>query len=322
MLFYRIEVELELLKKDEVEEKDNKHSPISMQPIIETFYEKTEYNCHMIISTIDYKKQKSILCAAVRHGKLPDNTVSDFLKDAELSYIKFGIYEITLETYFNFLRRACRNDYIHDEDDVTDKLNITDLDKRYHRNNINYIEIMFRTITKDKTMLEQSKDILCDNSLSVELGRIFQGANIKNANGHPVHYILQSDNRAQRNKMLKVLLSALHKYERIKSRRYTEISFDGNDYLDDTALNLLYEAGAGSSIVVSYAEDSCNDSEHARVGADLISKLCTAMRNNRNSVLTFLCLPKINSKVKNVFMEHLGAITVVEICEENAFGDR
>jgi len=66
-------------------------------------------------------------------------------------------------------------------------------------------------------------------TLSEELDRIFHGSTAKGnvAGGHPVHYLVQTDNRELRNKTLKILISALFHQGRIKSRRYCEVIFAG-----------------------------------------------------------------------------------------------
>ena len=321
MLFYRIDVELEGQPED-AERSEKAERANSMQSKIEFFFEKCDQTCHIAVTNILYKKQKSVLCAAIKRGVLNEKTVTDFLHEIDLGFTRFSIHETTLESYFNLLRTASRNDFISDEDDVTDKLNISALDRRSYMCDIRFSETIFRRVIKEKTLREQAGALLCDTSLSEELNRIFQGSSAKKVNGHPVHYILQSDSREVRNNMLKVLLSALYMYGRIESRRYCEISYDGDDVLDETALNLLYESSSGGTIAVSFSEDDQREGEHARVGTDVVAGLCEVMRKNRNSVLTVFCLPKANPKVKDAFIEHMGAVTIVPICEEAAFGDR
>jgi len=321
MMFYKIDVELNNQEED-IEYREQTERANVMQSKVELFFGKREHSCHITVTNIHYKKQKCILCAAVKSGVLAEQTVAEFLGEVDLSFKRYTIQEITLELYFNLLRTASRNDFISEEDDVTEKLNISQLDRRYHRSDIRYSETIINVTAGHKELSEKSKALLCDNSLSAELDRIFQGASIQQASGHPVHYLLQSDNHEIRNRMLKILLSALYQNGRIKSCRYCEVSFDGNDNLNEAALNLLYESCSNGTVVVSFAEDNQSYSEHARVGADIIAGLCSAMRKERNNVLTIFCLPKDRPRVKEVFLEHLGAVTVVPICEEVAFGDR
>lgn len=321
MLFFKIKVELneQSEERDEIKRIDRTNT---FQAAVDAFFEKHNRFCHIAISDMLSRKQKCVLCAAACDGVLTDELIADFLREADLSYKQLKIQEITLESYFNLLRTAGRSGFISDEDDIADKLNIAALNKRSLRISIRYSESIFNRASSKEELLERSKELLCDNSLPVEINRIYQGAAIEKANGHPVHYLLQTDNCETRNKMLEILLSALYENGRIKSRRFCEISFDGYDILREAHLNLLYESCAGATVVASFSKNGQDDGEHAVVGADVIEDLCTAMRKARNSVLTVFCIPKANQKTKEAFLENLGAVTVVPICEETAFTER
>ena len=321
MLLYRIEVEL-IEPAENVDRKEQTERANAMQSKIEILFGKCDYNCHITVASLMDKKQKGVLCAAIKKGPLTEETIADFLNEIDLGFSKFSYQEITLEAYFNLLRNADRNDYVADDDDVKEKLNLSTLDKRSHRGNISYSEAIVNLASDYDKLTEMSKALLCDASLSDELDRIFQGASVKKASGHPVHYIIQTNSREIRNKILKIMVSALHRNGRIESQRYSEVSFSAHNVLEDNSLDLLYESSAGGTVVVSFSEEDENDSEHARVGADVIVGLCDSMKKARNSVLTIFCLPKASPKVKDVFLEHLGAVTVVSISEEVAFGDR
>ena len=99
------------------------------------------------------------------------------------------------------------------------------------------------------------------------------------------------------------------------------MTLDGYDDLPEKGLGLLYESCAGGTVVISFGEADPGDGEHAHAGSDIIAGLCSTMRKYRNRVLTVFCLPKVNPKIKEVFLEHLGMVTIVPICEETAFGD-
>ena len=319
MLFYTIDVELSEAMPT-LERREKAEQANALQFKIESHFTKLEHETHITISNIFEKKQKAVLCAAVKKGTLLESGVTEFLNHVELGFSKYDIQETTMESYFNLLRTASRNDYISDDDDVIDKLSISDFNSWRRRNR--YSEALLKQAPGRQELLKLSNSLLCDVSLSAELGRIFQGASMKTAGGHPVHYILQSDSRESRNKMLKTLLGALHMSGRITSRRYCEVSYCGNDSIEEDELDALYEMSAGATVVVSFAEEESNDSMHARVGADVIEGLCVAMRKARNKVLTVFCISKTSRMVKEVFLEHLGAVTVVPISEEAAFGDK
>jgi AAA+ superfamily predicted ATPase len=321
MLFYKIDVDLQCPAED-VDKNEKSERANALQSKIELHFEKQEYNCHIAVVNLIDKKQKAALCAAVKTGALTEQTVGAFLADADLINKSFSVREITLESYLNLLHTSYRNDFISDDSDVSEKLNISDLDGRHNHREIHFSETIVLSKRSQKNMLAMSAGMLCADSLTVEINRIFQGANALTLIGHPVHYILQVEARDTRDKILQILIAALYQNNRLQSRRYCSVSFDGNDYLPDSYLNTLYESCAGGTMVVSFGDEDSADGEYARTGADVIVGLCDAMRKHKNSVLTIFCLPKSCELIKDVFMEHLGAVTEVVIQETAAFHDR
>lgn len=321
MLFFEIKVDLNgnSEKRDAIKEIDME---IAFPTTADAFFEKHNHFCHIAIVGITYRKQKCLLCAATRNEMLTDELITEFLRESGLTYKRFEIAEITLKSYFSLLRASYTGEFISDEDYITDKLNIAELNTRTYRSSPWYSEGIFNCASSKDELLKRSKELLCDNSLPVEINRIYQGASIENANGHPVHYLLQTDNCETQDKILAVLLSALYENGRIKSRRFCKIPCDGYYHLQDDQLNLLYESCAGATVVVSFTQNERDDGEYAAAEAALITKLCVAMRKARNSVLTVFCMPEFSRKTKDKFLENLGAITVVPICEEEAFNER
>ena len=321
MIFYKIDLELdgpvENVDKNEREERAK-----IIQSKVNMLFEKSEYSCHITATDIHYKKQKGILCAALRSGVLTDKAVSEFLVEIDLCVRIFSIQEITLEIYFNLLNTAFQNEFVGDNDNVTDRLKITNLNTHNYFNDISYTETIINVTSGHKKLLNDSKMLLCDTDFSVELERIFHCVGKGAASGHPVHYLVLSDDRIVRGKMLKILLSALYQNDRIKSRRYCEVSFDCDSNVPDSALDTLYESCSGGTVVVTYAQDNLHDSEYSRIGVDNIDKICSAMRKVKNKVLTVFCLAKSSPAVKETFLEHLGSVTVVSLCEEASFGEK
>lgn len=321
MLFYKAEVEL--LKEDiEPERSEHSERATAMKSKAEMFFVKREKTCHIAVSYIVYRKKKAVLCIAMKKSILFADTIQEFANAVELEVGRIEIQEITLEVYFKMLQAARRNDYIGDDADVCEELGIAELSRNFGGRALRFSEtILFDTGTK-KELLRKAEGLLCDSSLSAEVERIYQGTRQAATIGHPVHYMLQSDDKDARNQMLLTLLTSLHQNGRIQSRRYAEVSFNGNDYFPESGLKTLYNSCDGGTVVVSYAEEDSEDSEYARTGTDVISGLCSIMRQNRNKVLTVFCLQRKAEKVRNVFLEHLGAITVVPIKQETVFDDR
>lgn len=284
---------------------------------------------------MDYKKQKLTLCVAIKSGTLSETSVASFLDAVDLpckqenAFTKagvrgnsFDIQEITLDSYFNLFRASSRNGFIADEDDVFEKLCLDELNPHRHRVT-DFSETLVCGDETKKELLNQSAELLCDATLSEEIGRIYQGRKCGSISaGHPVHYLLQSDNRETRNKALRILHTALYQNGRIASRRYCEVNLDRFESPPEKELHALYEICSGGTMVISIHEDVSEESRYANTRAGLISMIGTLVRKHRNSVLTVFCLPYAGNKVKDAILEQLGAITVVPICEEAAFEGR
>jgi AAA+ superfamily predicted ATPase len=330
MLFYRVEVKMSG-ESEAVNRREQDERAASMQSKIEEFYNKSEQSCHISVTSIDYKKQKITLCAVLKKRTLSEKMVASFLDAVGLPYKngetllssdiegkEIDIQEITLESYFNLLRASSRNCFIADEDDVMEKLHIDELHSR-RGCTIKFSETLVCGNETKTELLKKSAELLCNNALSAEINRIYQTHKYKNVPaGHPVHYLLQSDNRESRNKVLRILHTALYQNGRIASRRYCEVNLDGFEGPSEKELNVLYETCSGGTMVISVCEDVPDEGRYANTRAGLIAMICALVRKYRNSVLTVFCLPSVGNKAKDAFLENLGAITVVPICEEVA----
>jgi AAA+ superfamily predicted ATPase len=323
MLFYKVEAGL-LTDGVEPEKSEHRERARAMQEKVEMFFIERGKTCHIAVSSITYRKRQAVLCSAVKKGVLTENTVREFLKAIDFEPAKLKITEVTLEIYCNMLQVGSRNDYVSGDYDVCDSLGVADLNRNYsRRGRLYFSETLLSEAATKKELLHRAEDLLCDSSLRLEIERIYQGSHREVAAGHPVHYLLLSDEREAHRQMLYPLLTALYQNGRIESRRYVEISFNGESYLPEGQLmDTLYESCAGGTMVVSFSEEDGKDSEYASTGTNVIIYLCDYMRKNRNKVLTVFCLPRKSETIKNVFLEQLGAVTLVPIVQETVFGER
>ena len=216
MLFYQIEVELQGEPQDP-ERSERMERANALQPRIEQFFEKQERACHITVVNILDRKQKAQLCAAVQKSALAPRLVEEFLAAVDLEYKRYDVQEITLETYCLQLRVASHHDFISDEDDVTEKLNINGLDRRGHGRDIRFSETIVSGTAQRQELSAKARALLCGTDMSPELERIFQGSRVKKASGHPVHYLLQTNHSDSRNQMLSILMLALMRTDVFKA---------------------------------------------------------------------------------------------------------
>lgn len=104
----------------------------------------------------------------------------------------YRLEEITCATMLNLLAQADHKDYIPDREDV---LEMFGMDALTIRGRFPYGEAMIRANATDAEMQAVAKDHFFEDTLLPELGRIAQGSKVKMPVGHPVHYLLHTDDR-------------------------------------------------------------------------------------------------------------------------------
>ena len=160
-------------------------------------------------------------------------------------------------------------------------------------------------------------------SLIPELDRIYAGKAVSRAKGHPVHYMIQTDDKDTRDGVCNTLLRALYASGRLQNRRFSLVRFKPGEKFSETAYECLYKSSTGGAILVRYiADDDTEEDDYACPGRETIETLCEMMRKYRNQVLTVFCLPRECTKAKDIFYENLGTASFVEIKEDFAYGER
>ncbi len=159
--------------------------------------------------------------------------------------------EISLHAACNLLHRARRNDYIEDDDDVLEALDLSYMVNR------RFGDFCFR----EDLMAEASR-----NEIYAKAGRLFtrtafsragphlrRGASAKIV-GHPVHYLIQTDDAGIRREMIQALLPSLYANGRLQNRRYSSVRFRGEALHGEfSAYDQFYKSNAGGTVIVNTA---------------------------------------------------------------------
>ena len=239
------------------------------------------------------------------------STIGLELDNIEYEEVVFSVLDDMLDTaeMYSFVRR--RNG-------VYDNLGLERIRRRMRSDDHDeqIIEI------SDKTSIYRAAEELCiRNSLTDELDRIYLGKKNKRVPGHPIHYMIETDDKETADNTIKVLIQALHENGRIESRRATTIQVEeGGSLFGRNPIDGCYENCSGSTIVVDYYGNAEEENDRASSSRNLIERICVEMKKNRNQVLTILCLPKECTKLKDIFFEYLGDISIVELKEDFVFG--
>ena len=225
--------------------------------------------------------------------------------------------EVSLHTACNLLHRASRNDYIEDDDDV---LKTLDLDYMVNQrfSNFRFWEDLMDEACKDE-IYAKAERLFTKDCLLPELDRIYAGGASAKIVGHPVHYLIQTDDAGILREMIQSLLPSLYANGRLQNRRYSSVYFRGEAlYGKSSDYDQFYKSNAGGTVIVQYSADygDTDDEDTADGIRDTIKKLCNYIKKYRHQVLTILCLPRECTKLKELFYENLGTVSFVELKEE------
>ena len=217
--------------------------------------------------------------------------------------------EITFNAAHSMLQTACRHDYIDDDDEILERFNLDKLCSRFGRF-FDYDEKIIDKAARS-TVYREADTFSAGESLRPELDRIYAGKSMKKAIGHPVHYMVQTDDSDIRQKLCRLLLQALYANGRLRSRRCCLVRFCPGEQFSSSTYGCLYQSCIGGAVIVSYLTGDDTEDDHASSGRYIIEQLCKTMKKYRNQVLTIFALPRECTSLKDIFYENLGSTSFV-----------
>lgn len=243
--------------------------------------------------------------------------LTGYLETVGLPLTEFTVEEITLRQLRFLLHIADRNGYIMDADEVLNTFGLEQLVRR----GIDYGENLLCAASKAECRAA-AKKYLVQDSLLPELDRIWQGGTRAKVSGHPVHYMVFSDDRDIRKGTYQTLLRALYTNGRIRNRRYCFVDFRLGGDFSEAVYDSLYRSCEDGVVVVRYLAADDSESIYASAERETIQMLCKVMMKYRNLVLTVFCLPRGCNRSKEIFYEYLGNTGIVELSETPAQGEQ
>lgn len=177
-----------------------------------------------------------------------------------------------------------------------------------------YCESLVPGEISKRKLNKTAKDDLWDEEALPEYKRIEQSTCSK-FSGHPVHYMLCSDDLDSRAMMTENLLYMLHKHGRLQSRRYCSITVSNmEDDVDDLQdIDRLYKGNEGGAVVIRFRDGARAEAGESAMNADYVDAICECIRKYCDTVLTVLCFPSACEKEKKKFYEPLFGLSFVEI---------
>ena len=269
MVFYKIEaVMVTEEEKKELSRQEHRARANEIAEKSEEFFQKCDQNRLMFVVAV---QDDRVTCGCIlKENEKVCDLFAKYAKLLPFSFESFKAEEITFSALQSLLSSANRNSYVQDADDILESFEITDLASRY--SDENFGEALIDT-TKERTEIADAANSLLFNATMLpELERIYQKSP-KKAEGHPVHYIVQTDDREARRSVYKNLLSALYNNGRIKNQRYSYVDYCAQKGFPGATIDTLYRSSYGGTVVIRYADEDTPDGQFGRRGNDIIAAL-------------------------------------------------
>lgn len=271
------------------------------------------------VSSVDFSA-----CALVESDTDLTAATAQLLKQVDISVSNCTAKEVDFESFRRLLCRADRNCFIEDDNEILIRFGLDDIyDLRRMLSCACFDESIIEPATK-KTERTQYARLLTSKNLQDEIGRIETARTAPNVFGHPVHYIIQTNDKETRQKTLDLLLNNLLRNKRICNRRICNIAIDcmTRECFTQLFTDKLFSLNKGGAIVASFNRFQGFDSDRANSALENIETLCESIKKYRNNVLVVLLFPKECTQLKNYLFENLGYISFVEIDEAPADAKR
>ena len=316
MIFLKIEAKIVGTTVEEVESGDfgSKYAKW-IQAKSKLFYESGERDCRFFIASID--DHSLLMGAAARSVPHMEKTLPGFLAAVAIQCEDIRVEEITLSGAEALMILSENNCFIRSRRDIFQDFGLYPLANSsycaFERN-----EELLPPDAKKKELLQNATRLLCQASLVPELERIYLPARHA-AGGHPVHYMVHSDDDEVGEEAVKILLSALYACGRLESRRFFTADIKKlRNFREDVAAeyHALYKVCAGGALVIKPAGTLPNDGDLAGGEMYIVEQAGKIARQYRHQTLTVFLLPRAAEQVKTVLREHLGTMTMVELTED------
>lgn len=229
--------------------------------------------------------------------------------------------EITLGNLQNLLCNADHLCYIANDCTILERFGL-DRVSGHAGHGLEFGENLVNSNAREEELIDSARRLFANETMIPELARIYASERPRHPAGHPVHYIVEADDRDVRRAMYKIVLDALHANGRLENCRYSYLDFRPGENYSRMTYDALYKISEGGAVVVRYlAGDGETDDSAASSERDTIENICEMAKRYRNKVLTVLCFPRECKKLKEQFYENLGTMAFIELREDFINGE-
>ena len=243
--------------------------------------------------------------------------IAEFTKQIKLGeFCEMTFNEKTLDDFLDLLSGS-----LYFDDRINDVLGKFGLSALYHScpgEGMEYKEhIMSGYFPNEATLIADADKNMSVADLKAEIKRIFSRKAREGVEGHPVHYIIETDDCGIKENVSTILFQALYKNGRIKSRKYCDITVNCGGRLNGELYECLYMNCTGGAVVIDFAEDIESDfNDYVSCGKKIPDAVCDTMKMFRHSVLTVMRLPRSRGGITKEIYDKLSTEGVVLIRED------
>ena len=264
----------------------------------------------------------SINFGAILREKVDVNKfINKFLPAAIPQYEKVTIGETTFSIFRDMLGEADRNGYVFNDEEILRDFNLYELDDGRRVGRIDFEENIL-TECEQSVIRSSAERFFTRDSFVPELDRIFASEKQKHFVGHPVDYLIETDDVYTQNGVTKLLLQALLNVGRLENKRYTELLIaPGYRYGNKRVLNTLYKSCVGGAVVIKLEMVNSEDQDMTFRDLESLEEICGIARRRRD-VLSVFCLPRKCDDIRQRIFENMNGCSFVEIKDEQMYMEK
>ena len=326
MLYYKFIIECDNIEKI-YKRSDTSESSGRINIDCQRLNEKQDYNVFFFVSEIG--KKTITLCAAI--GSKSKRDVSELARNfaAGLGFCVKSVdcNEILIRKFAQEAHYADRHGFIDDEDFTLVHVSLGPL-----RNCVSdrYSEELLEVELSYEEALKQAKSLHFGKSLVDEIDRIYADVP-RGYFGHPVHYIIQSDDETACGNVAKFLARALFSVGRLKSRRLaimkpshsvrrSILDFDEPE-LFDMGLAKQLSSVQGGGALVTFPGKLVHETEVVNESQVDIKEFSQMINESRETTLSIVVLEKSDSKSAVLLQDSLHDMCFVTISDNVVLKD-
>lgn len=247
----------------------------------------------------------------------PEALSKAFLDSVGVRLESFQKEEITLRSLIKLLYGAGQQGFLDDPSEILSLYQLDDFNDRYG-SSFSYEENLIGKMSK-KEIYEHLPEGESQGSLRDEVDRIFAGKK-RPYLGHPVHYIIQSDDTETATAMASSLLEALYANGRLKSRRYFFLTRKPERSSALRHIRDMYRISEGGAIVIRWEADRIKQEDSffsVSDPSDFFTTVAQIAGVFHQKVLTIFLLENACKGERKAVFETIGTGAVMEIRERD-----